>query len=544
MTEPITKVYLLNVPLEDDYKNTLYFNNLSSQNTYFSSRVVKSYTDFTYQRKDHVIRIPDIYDNIYNCNYVMYQNSNYSNKWFYAFIEKMEYINDGRTDIYIKTDVIQTWLFDYTIKPSFVEREHTNDDTIGKNTIPENLETGDYIEQEVTINEEKSFNFYYHNDDFQNPLVVIAVSETGLDLAIPNGAKVYNGVYSGLMLLTFPTTRDADWYISYIQRKVTGDPIYAVFMLPFRMATAGDGFEWIQYSDDGTSFTFAYVEYSNTAQYLKSGILNKPSVLDKDYTPRNKKLLTFPYCYMTLSNNSGSATNYKYEYFTEINGNYKSTCHFSIYGAISVGGSIKAYPIHYKKGNTGLNHNEDNLIEGLDAGKMPTCGWINDAYTNWLTGNAVNMALNFTKDVATIGVGIGTGNVGVVASGSMGIANSVSQIYEHSLMPVTAKGGVNQGDLIFGKGITYTPYKMSIKEEYAKVIDGYFDMFGYKVNSVKVPNTNHRSRWWYIKTIDINIDGAIPNEDMQEIKNSYNKGITFWRNASEIQNYNLSNNIV
>ena len=30
-------------------------------------------------------------------------------------------------------------------KESFIEREHVNDDTIGLHTIPENLETGDYI---------------------------------------------------------------------------------------------------------------------------------------------------------------------------------------------------------------------------------------------------------------------------------------------------------------------------------------------------------------------------------------------------------------
>jgi hypothetical protein len=69
-------------------------------------------------------------------------------------------------------------------------------------------------------------------------------------------------------------------------------------------------------------------------------------------------------------------------------------------------------------------------------------------------------------------------------------------------------------------------------------------MFGYKVNRVKVPNKAHRSRFWYTKTIDVNIDGNIPNNDLQVIKNCYNNGITFWRNVAEIQNYSLSNDIV
>jgi hypothetical protein len=68
-------------------------------------------------------------------------------------------------------------------------------------------------------------------------------------------------------------------------------------------------------------------------------------------------------------------------------------------------------------------------------------------------------------------------------------------------------------------------------------------MFGYKVNRVKVPNKAHRGRYWFTKTIDVNIDGAIPMEDMQKIKDCYNRGITFWRNETVYQNYSAPNEI-
>ena len=42
MANPITKVYLLDVPLEADYKNTLYFANASAQQSYFQSKVIGS----------------------------------------------------------------------------------------------------------------------------------------------------------------------------------------------------------------------------------------------------------------------------------------------------------------------------------------------------------------------------------------------------------------------------------------------------------------------------------------------------------------------
>lgn len=56
----------------------------------------------------------------------MYQNENYSNKWFYAFIDGMKYINDSMTEISISTDVWQTWQFDLEFMESFVEREMIN----------------------------------------------------------------------------------------------------------------------------------------------------------------------------------------------------------------------------------------------------------------------------------------------------------------------------------------------------------------------------------------------------------------------------------
>lgn len=56
----------------------------------------------------------------------MYQNENYSTKWFYAFIDDMKYINDSMTEISISTDVWQTWQFDLSFLESFVEREMCN----------------------------------------------------------------------------------------------------------------------------------------------------------------------------------------------------------------------------------------------------------------------------------------------------------------------------------------------------------------------------------------------------------------------------------
>ena len=320
-----------------------------------------------------------------------------------------------------------------------------------------------------------------------------------------------------------------DWQVatSIIQAYQDGreDAIINVYVIPKRLIP-----------NDRMSGS-QFLGTTSPTTYTKT--INKVTVLD-GYTPRNNKLLTYPYNFLVLDNNNGSSNVLQYENFSTNN------CEFEIAGVPTVGGSIKCVPKNYK------NHTRYQQ-EGLMCGKYPTCGWVNDTYTNWLTQNAVNIGigavtstLQLVGGLALMGSGVGAGvGAGSAMSGALGIANSIGQIYQHQILPNSASGNTNGGDINACYNMNKFYFiKLSIKQEYARIIDGYFDMFGYKVNRVKVPNKAHRSRWWYTKTIDINIDGAIPDEDMQKIKNAYNNGITFWRNASEINNYSLSNGIV
>ena len=519
----VSKIYLLDVPLENDYKHTLYFTSASNQQSYFQSKIVSSYnySDFTYQRKDHIIRVPAQYDQVCKCNYVMYQNTQQSNKWYYAFITKMEYINEGRTDIHIETDVIQTWYFDYTVKPSFIEREHTNNDTVGSNTVPENLEMGSYISCKL-----QPTNGFTLNSS--NCCFVIAVSELILGLSY---ATYQAEIPMGLYYIGCTTQAGIRDFISAYDSQGKGAAINSVFIAP--KSFFGN---WRTITYDGTTFDG---EFSLTMQYESAHLLQvtKVNYLGDEYYPRNKKLLTFPFTYLQVSNNNGSIVNYNWENFNLLDTG-DTDIQFNVIGTITPGCSYRAYPVNY---NNILNDYDD----GINLGKLPIGSWTSDVYTNWLTQNGVNNALNVVSSGAQILGGLATGNINALASGTLGIADTLAQVYQHSLIPDQVGGNVNCGDVNYQFGLINLTFKrMSIKNEYANIIDGYFDMFGYKVNKVKTPNVAHRSRWWYTKCIDVNIDGDIPNDDMQKIKNCYNKGITFWRNASEIQNYGLSNNIV
>lgn len=523
----ITKVYLLSVPLESDYKNTLYFANAQAQQTYFQSKIVKSYTDFSYQRKDHIIRIPDIYDNIYNCNYVMYQNSKYSNKWFYAFIDKMEYISDGRTDLHIETDVIQTWLFDYTVKSSFVEREHVSNDTIGLHTVPENLELGEPIQVENPTEL-----FMYGSSCF----ICIACTEVASNIPNISDARKYNGIYSGLYYMLFNTPENASNFLHAVDKMGKADSIDSIFLIPTRFQFSST---WYQATLEGYSFSFTILEESSYETVLADNqACSLPSTIGNNYQPRNNKLFTYPYNYFYVSNHCGSDVTFRYEDFNN------NSPLFRIIGAVTPGCSIKCIPLNYKN-TTDTENSLRSFNYGINGGKYPICSWNSDVYTNWLTQNGVNIGLDLIGGTASTLLGAGTGNIQQGIGGLFDVANTVAQIYQHSLIPDQARGNTNSGDVTFSSQmLEFMAYKMSVRNEYAAIVDSYFDMFGYKVNTVKVPNKAHRSNYWYTKCIDVSIDGSIPQDDMRKIKDCYNNGIRFWRNASNIENYSVNNAIV
>lgn len=536
----ITKVYLLNAPLESDYAHTFWFPNAATQKTYFDSRVKKTYTDFTYQRKDDVIRVPAHIDELMSagCNYVMYQNTEFSNKWFYAFIVGMEYKNDGATFIKIQTDVLQTWLFDYVVKPSFVEREHAKNDNVGEHTIDEGLELGEYVAN-------KRYITTYGHD------LAIIVGVTKLLSGWKTGGNYYWGTYSGVAYYAFDTYKinDLETFVANYDKEGIADDIVCMFLAPAILAASSDG--TVTYNNPIPKSRFPHLTVINKADngvYCEEIVQEFGTADVNGYTPRNKKLLCYPYKYLLVSNNAGAAVPYKYENFylqSDTVGKTRIEPSFLIYGTLTPGCSIRMVPKYY-------NGVQDNHEEGINMGKFPILNWQSDMYTNWLTQNSVNMGIQAVTGLMEVGAGaamtIGTGGAGAAvglstaAHGLSSIASLLAQNHQQSFSPVQSKGNLNSGDIVTASGNnTFHFYTMSVKEEIARVIDGFFDMYGYKCNLVKVPETNHRRVYWYTKTIDANIMGAVPQEDLQTIKNAYNNGITFWRGETLFRDYSANN---
>lgn len=540
----ITKVYLLAVPLEKDYVHTLYFETAGQQSEYFQSKRVKEYSDFSYQRKDGILRIPEHIDTLlsYGCNYVMYRNMEYSDKWFYAFIEDMEYINDGRTDLKIRTDCIQTWMFNIKVNPSFVEREHAATDEIGDHTLEEGLETGEYVLNDIT-------KFTYGS----NLSVVIGVNKVLAEGGAGYiGGSLYNGVYSGLLYYVFNDTsaNDINEFIKAYDEAGAGDAIICMFLAPDVLAANpedGKIHNGEQLPGSAAPDTVVINKPFDRADFQWGReIVHEFSKNNIDgYEPRNKKLMCFPYRYLLASNNAGTTVPYKFERFYVESEDGKKTLYeptFAIYGVLTIGCSVRMMPLCYNGIKT---ENED---EGITMGKFPAVNWSSDAYTNWLTQNGVNIGINLVSGAAQIigGAAIAIGSSGAMAGigggtvigGVTQIATTLGQKHQQSYAPAQAKGNLNSGDVTTARKLnTFFFSTMSVKKEFAAIIDEYFDMFGYKCNRVKTPEKAHRAAYWFTKTIDANIIGNIPQQDLQTIKDCYNKGITFWRPSAIFRNY-------
>ena len=151
---PSSEIYLLSVPeLESNYSNTYLFDTILSQKRFFLNKQEYKLEQYTYLRKESSIKINIHIDDLYEVNYIMYKNK--KDKWYYAFIMDKVYINENVTQIIIATDVIQTYMFDFILAESYVDRCHVDrwKDT-PEGTLPtdefenEGLEFGEYIQQE------------------------------------------------------------------------------------------------------------------------------------------------------------------------------------------------------------------------------------------------------------------------------------------------------------------------------------------------------------------------------------------------------------
>lgn len=481
---------LKGVPFHSDKKHTMYFANASAQVNFFNSKVAYTFNDFSYVKEEKVVRVPMCADNLYDCNYCMFQNHGFGNKWFFGFITNIEYINNVTSALTIEIDSFQTWHFDFVLEPCFVEREHVADDTVGKHTLDEGLDFGSNVVQNV-------YNYYFTN---WKVAIQYAPNNAGnwvhdtSDIPATSGSVIGNHYTVDLVELPLIASNINTAIDAFL---TAGYNIVNMYMFPEELA------------DISTIFVTP-----NDHGIVRPTTYSQATISTDSYTPVNKKLLTYPYTFMKCSNNQGTEVDYKWENMPS------GTISFQLYRTYINKCAVELRPFSYET-NVAINR-----LYCVPLTDFPVCCWSEEAFYSWVSQDAIGSSIKNLANPVSFFTGLASG--------------AVDSMFQKPVV----KGKPTSGDLdLANNTFGYTFYQMAIKPEYARMIDDFFTRFGYRVDRYKVPELTSRQSFNYVKTKECDVKGNVPNEALNDISDMFNNGVTLWHNAN-VGNYNQNNSIV
>lgn len=529
------------VPLSSDYIHTVDFENSTWQSAYFLTKAKFKLEKYSYQRKNGVLTVALTTEQLYDCNYIAYKNTSFENKWFYGFITNIEYVSNDVTNIYFSEDVLQTWMFDYTLNPCFVVREHTLDDSINKNLVPENLDTGEY----------KYYLSYTYPMELV-PVVIASVVYNGSNNVVPFDPKIIpqtSGCLQAIVFNVCSSPQQAGAVISDIQTAGYADSIVSVVEMPSLLfSTIPGAYTGGNTSEINSSFS---ISYSNM----------------DGYTPKNNKLYHYPYRFISVDNGQGNDVTVMTEYLNNIN-----TMEYTLLCGMEAAPVLTCVIKNYKN----IDFNYDDKIKVVN---FPVCAYSSDTFKAWYAQNSIiyKQQRESAKDRAGFNTGMGVLNTaistakGAVSSGLIGAAAGLAEggldiiktglenkfDYEQLVkaqMAKTEAAKINSSNATYTSGsfVEFFNHNMAcfhanligITAEYAKIIDDYFSAFGYQTNTFKAPSTTGRASWNYVKTIGCDAQGSIPQYAIEAINAIFNTGITIWHNPAWVGDYTRDNSII
>jgi hypothetical protein len=555
--QPSGTIYLLaNVQLDNTYRNTFDFASSSQQYTFFHAKAAKTVSSgYFYLRETDSIKVPYKYDEIFNVSYVMYRNST-TGKWIYCFVTKKRYVSEAATELFIETDVMQTFQFDYSLKSSFVEREHQDRWSIsGKpifNTIEENLDYGDeYIKESEQI-----------VDPYSGMLFFLVVATDALEAnptapepiqSAPTPFFYYIVPYKdGVSTITSGSTpvMSAQDLCRLLAENQTIVSVCYIPYIPMGVTVSGSdvsisGTSIVTYSYNGGQSSIGMIKINGSATAGQGK--KKLFTMDK-YTgiqfPSNyskganrsylyeSKLMTYPYSFYQVADFQCEPLTIKTEYVNS------DTIDLWVTQIISHNPKTKYFVEHYKGETDGKRNNMINAT----VNDLPLKS---DAYKNYILSNKASsisgIAMNAVGGAAAIGVGIATGGLALpmVAGVAVGnVSNIVAEMAKRKDLQAVPDSVRNFGNNIafdIADGNTVVRIvRYGISEKYKKLLSDYWYAYGYKCNEVKIPDLKSRRNFNYIKTINANITGNFDVSDLAKMKSIFDNGVTFFHyNASD-----------
>lgn len=504
-------VWLCKTPLELDNENQLTFPSRQAQINYFQSSGVlfRAFSDVTFIRKpvdgevQNFINLEIPINQAYNCNYIMYQNTGDPTRYFFAFVTRLEYVSETTTRFHLQSDAFQSWQFDLTYNQSFIERQ-TPLDYNDKNTLADSVAVGQLVER-LTQNVHFTGGYFaFCSTD---------ITQDDPTESIPYALKVgdYN-IPCWTLFWELTEVEKMGKVLGHIANNGYSDRIMSVVYVPFIVDTSLIKLQ-------------PFTEYGgfNLATECPTTNLKKDVILDTSSFVGYGKEFTFPYAKVIVEDfSTGQTIELAPEKFED------GVIKFEVQGTISETPTYRVIPKGYEGQYLAYNH-------ALVTKCSTTLPIVNNLYAKYLMENkdinSMNKINSFSSLVSGAMTGTPTGMILGGASTLQSIASITMQENQASKLgnSVTAISDGALERVVFQNGFKISLYRMD--EYHRERARNFWKMYGYPVGSLATPNINTNANYNYIKMVNPNIDGKIvPQDELQQIKAMFEKGVTLWHN--------------
>lgn len=550
MISPQGTVWLGHVPWDSSYRH-VYYEGMVDKSAILGAFMTLRTDAYTYIREDTNIRVPYNADSIYGVNYCMYQNDG---MWFCAFVNTITYVNNGTSLLHLEEDVWHTWGENIVWKTSYIAREHVSQDELGQWRAPEPA-----MELESVVLETQNFGNVFFNTIIVGTNAVPHLKSGGTDYfsahteddfdgsdAVSGGS--YGTIYSGTKYYGFgPGSYGAlSNFLNNLNMCGAADSVACMFMMPSECVTISG------------------YEVTGSAQ-PESVTLTGPQTLGGGYAPRNKKCLTYPYAYMSVTDNNGGELDFKYEDCATW-----GTLELQFLDPVDPCGSLYMRPRGYQAQSI-----DDSRV--MPLGNHPQCSWIHSSYQTWAAQNAQTIQTKHTLNIgnAVIGglmlaagaalfatgfgapaggalgaLGLTTGEAAGIGLAAGGLAKGAGTMANYAEMQAQIDAerkkpnqtvGASSSNGLQGIAMNSGGYRfVGLQLASARRLDWFFDVFGYQIDQLRLPNITSRPSWNYLKTIGASMDGNIPADRLAIINKCLDGGMTFWH-TTDVGNYGLNN---
>ena len=581
---------LRNVPLDNTFNDTILFNTTAAQTAYFNSKVKYAFNNVSVQRVNSTVtsdkpvcsfRCDRVSDDMYDCNYLMFQNTNFGSKWFYAFIKSVNYISPSTSEIIYEIDDFQTWFLNCAMKPSFVEREHVADDSVFSHYDEEPVAPSKYyMWRRQWISPDMIFPSAEWYD--KSPFIIVPfadIAETNvlssiisiINVMIAQGQDIkwmytYGDedqpwVAGGFNPNYNQPTYHADGNVALFRPSMHGGLFsgFYLFVVPAADYWIVQRLFWQITQKDAIAAGYSKVLDSIPALYFSSicplptvsdiGQADRPTSYDYTsiytldvptfvyttphlgtYTIKNKKLLNSPFCKIQIASGSGSTISLEPEMCKRTDDNkLKAT----IYYTQTETPEMLFLPAYY-----GV---EEDFTNSVSFKESNTLNWSKDVGSIWAANNAQTHFLSQLAGGISLLNNAKNLNLSGVSDSLIGLLSSSAAFNQKANVADTPVSGSAASifQTVLKRAGFEVRYYIPAYDDVVQ-LDNFFDMYGYTIRKLKQPLLNSRPYWNYVKLSEPCIIGSIPVDSMNKIKAIFANGVRLWHDG-DVGNYNRDN---